>query len=84
MAVINRIAEFDAEMRAWRRHLHSIPELDFDLHQTAAFVVARLREMGVDEIHEGIARTGIVALIRGQGEGPRTPTVRPLWKANPK
>lgn len=70
MAVINRIAEFDAEMRAWRRHLHSIPELDFDLYQTAAFVVARLREMGVDEIHEGIARTGIVALIRGQGEGP--------------
>ncbi len=70
MAVINRIAEFDAEMRAWRRHLHSIPELDFDLFETAAFVAARLREIGVDEIHEGIARTGIVALIRGQGEGP--------------
>ncbi len=70
MPVINRIAEFEAELRAWRRHLHTIPELDFDLHDTAAFVAARLREIGVDEIHEGIARTGIVALIHGQAPGP--------------
>jgi hippurate hydrolase len=70
MAVINRIAEFEPEMRAWRRHLHTIPELDFDLFETAAFVAARLREIGVDEIHEGIARTGIVALIRGRAPGP--------------
>ena len=70
MAVINRIGEFEPEMRAWRRHLHAIPELDFDLFETAAFVAERLREIGVDEIHEGIAKTGIVALIRGRGEGP--------------
>ncbi len=70
MPVINRIAEFEPELRAWRRHLHTIPELDFDLHETAAFVEARLKEIGVDEIHTGIAKTGIVALIRGQGEGP--------------
>ena len=70
MAVINRVAEFEADMTAWRRHLHSIPELDFDLHETAAFVAERLREIGVDEIHEGIARTGIVALIRGRAPGP--------------
>ena len=56
-------------MRAWRRHLHSIPELDFDLYETAAFVAERLREIGVDEIHEGIAKTGIVALIHGGGAG---------------
>ncbi|RMF41226.1 MAG: amidohydrolase [Alphaproteobacteria bacterium] len=72
MAVINRIAEYEPELRAWRRHLHTIPELDFDLFQTAAFVEERLREIGVDEIHTGIAKTGIVALIRGQGEGPVT------------
>ena len=70
MAVINRVAEFEADMTAWRRHLHTIPELDFDLHETAAFVAARLREIGVDEIHEGIAKTGIVALIRGGAPGP--------------
>jgi amidohydrolase len=70
MPVINRIAEFGAELTAWRQHLHRIPELDFDLHETAAFVEARLREMGVDEIHTGIAKTGMVAVIRGQGPGP--------------
>jgi hippurate hydrolase len=70
MAVINRIAEFEPEMRAWRRHLHGIPELDFDLFETAAFVEERLRGIGVDEIHPGIAKTGIVALIRGRGQGP--------------
>lgn len=70
MAVINRIAGLDEEMRGWRRHLHSIPELDFDLFETAAFVAARLRDIGVDEIHEGIAKTGIVALIHGQAPGP--------------
>ena len=70
MPVINRIAEFEPELRAWRRHLHTIPELDFDLFDTAAFVAARLREIGVDEVHEGIAKTGIVALIRGREPGP--------------
>ena len=29
-----------------------------------------LREFGVDEIHEGIAETGVVALIHGQADGP--------------
>ena len=48
MAVINRIAEFEADMTAWRRPLHTIPELGFDLFDTAAFVAARLREIGVD------------------------------------
>ncbi len=70
MPVINRIADFAEEMKTWRRHLHAHPELTFDLPETAAFVAARLREFGVDEIHEGIARTGIVAIINGRGEGP--------------
>ncbi|WP_299953379.1 M20 aminoacylase family protein [uncultured Roseobacter sp.] len=70
MPVVNRIADLSDEMTAWRRHLHSIPELGLECHQTAAFVAERLREFGVDAIHEGIAKTGIVAIIEGQGEGP--------------
>ncbi|WP_170348952.1 M20 aminoacylase family protein [Ruegeria atlantica] len=70
MPVVNRIADFSADMAAWRRHLHSIPELEFECHETSAFVADRLREFGVDELHEGIAKTGIVAIINGQGEGP--------------
>lgn len=72
MAVINRIAGFADDMKAWRRHLHMHPELELDCHETAAFVVERLKEFGVDEIHEGWARTGVVAVINGQGEGPVT------------
>ena len=70
MPVVNRIAEFSAEMARWRQHLHTIPELGQECHETAAFVAERLREFGVDEIHEGIARTGIVAIVNGQGPGP--------------
>ena len=70
MPVLNRIAAYAEEMKGWRRHLHQNPELSFDLPNTAAYVAARLREMGVDEVHEGIAKTGLVAIINGQGAGP--------------
>jgi hippurate hydrolase len=70
MPVLNRIADYAEEMKTWRRYLHMHPELKFDCHETAAFVVARLKEIGVDEIHEGIAKTGIVAILNGTGAGP--------------
>ncbi len=70
MPVINRIAEFGPQMLEWRQWLHRNPELGFDLPKTAAYVADRLREIGVDELHEGIAQTGMVAIINGQGEGP--------------
>ncbi len=55
----------------WRRHLHSIPELNFDLFETSAYVVERLKEFDVDEIVTGLGKTGVVALIEGRlGAGP--------------
>ncbi|MEM8773407.1 MAG: M20 aminoacylase family protein [Pseudomonadota bacterium] len=70
MAVINRIAGYSDDMTAWRQHLHQHPELGFDCYETAGFVVKRLREFGVDQIETGIATSGVVAIIEGQGEGP--------------
>jgi hippurate hydrolase len=70
MPVVNRIADLSDDMTAWRRHMHTIPELGLACHQTAAFVAERLREFGVDALHEGIAETGIVAIIEGRGPGP--------------
>ncbi len=70
MPVLNRIAAYAEEMKGWRRHLHQHPELAFDCFETAGWIEARLREIGVDEIHTGIAKTGIVAIINGQGPGP--------------
>ena len=69
MPVINRIAAYAEDMKGWRRHLHAHPELRFDCHATAAFVADKLRSFGVDEIHERIATSGIVAIINGQGAG---------------
>ncbi len=70
MPVINRISAYADDLTAWRRHLHAHPELGFECHETAAFAAARLREFGVDEIHEGIATSGLVAIIEGKGDGP--------------
>lgn len=70
MPVINRIAAFADEMKEWRHWMHRNPELQFECHKTAGFVVERLREFGITDIHEGIATTGVVAIIEGNGAGP--------------
>lgn len=64
---LQRIA---GEAKTWRRDIHQHPELLFDLPRTAALVAEKLGEFGVDEIATGIARTGVVAVIKGRlGEG---------------
>ncbi|MEM8631143.1 MAG: M20 aminoacylase family protein [Pseudomonadota bacterium] len=70
MPVLNSIAASADEMAGWRKHIHANPELLFDCQKTAAFVVERLKEFGITDIHEGIATSGVVAVIEGQGEGP--------------
>ncbi|KPN62269.1 hippurate hydrolase [Aliiroseovarius crassostreae] len=70
MPIINRIADFGEDMKTWRRWMHAHPEFGLECHQTAAYVVERLREFGVDEIHEKIGVSGVVAVINGQGKGP--------------
>lgn len=70
MPVINSIAAFADDMTEWRRYLHQHPELGQQCQQTAAFVVERLREFGIEEIHEGIAVSGVVAIIEGREDGP--------------
>ncbi len=71
MPILNRAAEMQPEIAQWRQQIHSEPELGFDVHKTAAFVAARLREFGCDEVATGIGRTGVVGIIRGKGDaGP--------------
>jgi len=69
MPIINRIADYADEMKTWRRWMHMHPELGLECHQTAAYVVERLKEFGVDEIHEQIGVSGVVAVINGTGDG---------------
>lgn len=70
MPVINSIAALAPDMQRWRRYLHAHPELNFDCHETAAFITARLEEFGISEIHTGIATSGIVAIIDSGVPGP--------------
>jgi hippurate hydrolase len=69
MAIINRIADFHADMTAWRRQLHAHPETAFEEHETASFVAARLAELGLPT-DRGLAKTGVVATIAGNRPGP--------------
>lgn len=62
-----RLSALHGELTALRRELHAMPELGFQETRTASRVVEALRLCGVDEIHAGIGRTGVVALIHGQG-----------------
>ena len=71
MPIINRIAEFHEEMTRWRRDLHAHPETAFEEVWTSDFIAARLAEIGVDRIERNIAKTGIVATIKGIGNSGR-------------
>ncbi len=60
------ISQFHPELTAFRRDLHAHPELGFEEVYTSSRVAHALKLCGVDEVHTGIAKTGVVAVIRGQ------------------
>ncbi|GHT84390.1 amidohydrolase [Betaproteobacteria bacterium] len=64
------IAILHDELRGWRHHLHAYPETAFEEVETSRFIVERLKSFGITEIHAGIAKTGVVAVIPGQQPGP--------------
>lgn len=68
MPVLNIIADRHDEMTAWRRQLHAHPELGFEEHWTSDFIAEKLASFGV-AVHRGMAGTGVVGVIRGQGDG---------------
>ena len=68
MQRIPEIAALDADMRAWRHHLHAHPETAFEEAATSAFVTDRLASFGL-EVHTGLAGTGVVGVLRnGAGD----------------
>jgi hippurate hydrolase len=67
MPIVNRFADFQGDLVAWRRDIHAHPELLYDVHRTATFVADKLRTFGLDEVTTGIGRTGVVGVIRGRG-----------------
>jgi hippurate hydrolase len=60
------IREWHRELTAIRHALHANPELGFEEHFTAELVARQLTRWGVDEVHRGIGKTGVVGVIRGR------------------
>ncbi|SFO70298.1 amidohydrolase [Chitinophaga sp. YR627] len=54
---------------AWRRYLHQYPELSNREYKTGAYVAAHLKALGL-EVQTGIAKTGVVAILKGGKPGP--------------
>lgn len=58
-----------------RRHIHAHPELSFQEFNTAQFIGKTLKDLGI-EVQEGIAKTGLMALIKGKDPDKRTVALR--------
>jgi amidohydrolase len=70
MPVINRIADFEPDMAAWRRDLHAHPETAFEERRTADVVARLLESFGV-AVDRGLAKTGVVGTLKGDHpDGP--------------
>jgi amidohydrolase len=76
-----------ADVTANRNHLHKNPELSFHEHKTARFVADYLKGLGL-EPQEGVAGTGVVAMIKGKNPDSRVVGLRadmdalPIHEAN--
>jgi amidohydrolase len=62
-----QISTFHPELTAFRRDLHAHPELGFEEVYTAGRVKQALELCGVDEVHTGIGKTGLVGVVHGKG-----------------
>ena len=67
MNILPEIAAHVPEMNEWRHHIHAHPETAFEETATAAFVADKLASFGL-EVHTGLAKTGVVGVLRG-GDG---------------
>ena len=57
------------KLAEWRRHIHQNPELGNREFKTAAYIVEHLKNLGL-EIKTGVAKTGVVAILKGGKPGP--------------
>ena len=71
MAIKDEVRPYIDELTAIRRDFHTHPELGFEETRTSGIVAEKLREYRVDEVHTGLARTGVVGVVRGKGGSNR-------------
>ena len=70
LAIASKKAEsLQAKTNSWREQLHQFPELGNREFKTAKLVADHLRSLGI-EVKEGVAKTGVVGLLKGSKPGP--------------
>jgi amidohydrolase len=68
-SLLREVDEIMPGVVADRRHLHQHTEIGFHEFETAKFVAERLRALGFDEVHTGVAKTGVIGILRGGKPG---------------
>src|SRR5688572_24732388 len=61
--------DLEPKVIEWRRHFHQYPELSNREVKTAAKITEHLKSLGI-EVQTGIAKTGVVGLLKGSKPGP--------------
>ncbi len=64
MKVSNEIINICPEIKKWRHELHAHPELGYEEEWTSNFVAEKLESFGL-EIHRGMAKTGVIGVLKG-------------------
>jgi hippurate hydrolase len=82
MPIINRISDFHPDMTEWRHALHAHPEICFEEVWTGDFIAEKLRSFGI-EVTRGLGKTGVVGMLKGQGNSPRAIGLRADMDALP-
>lgn len=74
MNIAPEILTLHADMQRWRRHIHQHPETAFEETATAKLIAGFLQSAGI-EVHQGLAKTGIVGVLR-RGNGAHSIALR--------
>ncbi|RJL12559.1 M20 aminoacylase family protein [Paracoccus siganidrum] len=83
MPILPEIEAARPQLETIFRDLHAHPEIGFQEQRTAGIVADKLREWGFDEVHEGVAKTGVVGILKGRGPGNRRVGLRADMDALP-
>ena len=65
----NKAKAISSKLIEWRRHIHQNPELGNREFKTMEYIAAHLKSLGL-EVTTGVAKTGVVAILRGGKPGP--------------
>jgi amidohydrolase len=80
--ILNQSSDLRDELVRLRRYLHRNPELSYLENNTSAFICDWLEKQGIP-YRKGIAGTGIIGMIRGEGNGRRVIGLRAELDALP-